>query len=82
MPSKRDIQGIVMPDELDGCYTLELYSKDGVHLYTLHKTKRRSFEQHLDERASQWKKGDPDMYNKIMFECLLADMQTQDSNNA
>lgn len=81
MPSNKTMQAMLMPDDDEGiCYTLEFYTLDGVWLYTLHKNRRRTFEKHLDALASQWKKGDPDIFNEMMFECIKADMQTKKSN--
>ena len=82
MPSKKDaMQAMLMPDgEGNICFTLEFYTPDGVHLYTLHKHRRQTFAQHLDERASQWKKGDPDIYEEMMTICISSDKQAKRTN--
>jgi hypothetical protein len=81
MPSNEPMQAMIMPDDDAGiCFTLEFYTPDGVWLYTLRKNRRRTFEKHLDELGSQWKKGDPDIFNKMMVECIKADMQTNRTN--
>lgn len=75
------IQAMLMPDDEVGiCFTLEFYTDDGVSLYTLHKHRKQTFAQHLDERASQWKHGDSDIYKEMMECCILADKQSKKSN--
>ena len=82
MPNNPDaIQAILMPDDEVGiCFTLEFCTPDGVWLYTLNRHKRRTFRQHLDERASQWKKGDPDIYEEMMDICIKSDDQCKRAN--
>lgn len=77
MPNKKEsIEAIVMPDDAVGnLWTLEFCTSEGVWLYTLHRHLKRTFAQHLDERASQWKKSDPDIYEEMMNICVKADKQ-------
>ena len=75
------IEAILSPDDEVGIrFTLEFCTGDGVWLYTLHKHRKQTFAQHLDALASQWKKGDPDIYAEMMKCCVLADKQTKRTN--
>ena len=70
------IEAIIMPDDEAGnLWMIEFITHDGVWLYTLHRHLKRTFAQHLDERASQWKKSDPDIYEEMMVICKKADAQ-------
>lgn len=75
------IEAVLCPDdEVGNLWTLEFISHDGVWLYTLHRHLKRTFAQHLDERASQWKKGDPDIYAEMMNICRRCDAQCNQAN--
>jgi len=75
------IEAVLCPDDAVGnMWTLEFMTHDGVYLYTLHRNLVRSFEQHLDELASQWKKGDPDIYEEMMTICRKCDLQAKRTN--
>ena len=82
MPKKPDaIEAVLCPDDSVGnLWTLEFMTHDGVYLYTLQRNPKRTFVQHLDELASQWKKGDPDIYEEMMTICRKCDIQAKHSN--
>jgi len=81
MIPNKTMQAMLMPEDEGGvCWMMDFYTNDGVWLYTLFKNRRQTFAKHLDERASQWKHGDPDIYAEMMEMCVKADTQAKRTN--
>jgi hypothetical protein len=82
MPNTPDtIEAMLCPDDgVGNKWTLEFMTHDGVYLYTLQRIPKRTFVQHFDELACQWKKGDPDIYEEMMKICVKCDAQVDKAN--
>lgn len=73
MKNNEELSALLTPH--DEGVDMEIYTCDGVWLMSLSRNNDRTFLNHLDEQACQWRKGDPDMYEMMKGVALLGDKQ-------